>query len=175
MDDTKYDEFGNYIGPELATSSEEEDESDVEASNAAAAPAAGDDSDAEASESDGEGGDGRLIAMTRRLEVSQTQIVLHEDKQYYPDAEDVFGPDVEVLVQEEDTQALTVPIVAPAATRRFEVAAEQDLPDTTYAKEFLVDLLGCPEMVRNIAVAGHLHHGKTALVDVLVAATHAWP
>ncbi|KAJ2702653.1 hypothetical protein H4R19_005351, partial [Coemansia spiralis] len=179
MDDSAYDEFGNYIGPELATSSEEEDEeSDVEvAADAAGVPAtAGDGSDAEASDDDdNSGGDGRLIAMTRRLEVSQTQIVLHEDKQYYPDAEDVFGPDVEVLVQEEDTQPLTVPIVPRATTRRFEVAAEQDLPDSTYTKEFLVDLLGYPEMVRNIAVAGHLHHGKTALVDVLVAATHAWP
>lgn len=30
------------------------------------------------------------------------QIVLHEDKQYYPDAEKVFGKDVEALVMEED-------------------------------------------------------------------------
>ena len=30
------------------------------------------------------------------------QIVLHEDKQYYPEAEKVFGKDVEALVQEED-------------------------------------------------------------------------
>lgn len=30
------------------------------------------------------------------------QIVLHEDKQYYPDADRVFGKDVEALVMEED-------------------------------------------------------------------------
>jgi 116 kDa U5 small nuclear ribonucleoprotein component len=30
------------------------------------------------------------------------QIVLHEDKQYYPDAEQVYGPGVEALVVEED-------------------------------------------------------------------------
>jgi 116 kDa U5 small nuclear ribonucleoprotein component len=30
------------------------------------------------------------------------QIVLHEDKQYYPDAEQVFGKGVETLVMEED-------------------------------------------------------------------------
>jgi hypothetical protein len=29
-----------------------------------------------------------------------------------------------------------------------------------------------PEMIRNIAVVGHLHHGKTALVDMLVFETH---
>lgn len=40
-------------------------------------------------------------------EVPQMQIVLHEDKKYYPSAEEVYGPDVETIVQEEDTQALT--------------------------------------------------------------------
>lgn len=29
-----------------------------------------------------------------------------------------------------------------------------------------------PKMIRNVAVAGHLHHGKTALVDMLVFETH---
>jgi U5 small nuclear ribonucleoprotein component len=29
-----------------------------------------------------------------------------------------------------------------------------------------------PEMIRNVAVVGHLHHGKTALVDMLVFETH---
>jgi U5 small nuclear ribonucleoprotein component len=28
--------------------------------------------------------------------------VLHEDKQYYPDAEKIFGPGVETLVMDED-------------------------------------------------------------------------
>jgi len=27
-------------------------------------------------------------------------------------------------------------------------------------------------MVRNVAVVGHLHHGKTALMDMLVLETH---
>lgn len=29
-----------------------------------------------------------------------------------------------------------------------------------------------PEMIRNVAVVGHLHHGKTALLDMLVYETH---
>ena len=33
--------------------------------------------------------------------------VLHEDKKYYPTAEEVYGPDVETIVHEEDTQPLT--------------------------------------------------------------------
>jgi U5 small nuclear ribonucleoprotein component len=30
------------------------------------------------------------------------EIVLHEDKQYYPSAAKIFGKDVQTLVQEED-------------------------------------------------------------------------
>jgi len=35
------------------------------------------------------------------------EVVLHEDKKYYPTAEEVYGPEVETIVQEEDTQPLT--------------------------------------------------------------------
>jgi len=47
------------------------------------------------------------------------QIVLHEDKQYYPDAEKIFGKDVEALVMEEDAQPLDVPIIAPPKQANF--------------------------------------------------------
>jgi U5 small nuclear ribonucleoprotein component len=33
-------------------------------------------------------------------------------------------------------------------------------------------MLSFPEMVRNVAVVGHLHHGKTALMDMVVFETH---
>jgi 116 kDa U5 small nuclear ribonucleoprotein component len=33
-------------------------------------------------------------------------------------------------------------------------------------------MMSFPEMIRNVAVVGHLHHGKTALVDMLVFETH---
>ena len=33
-------------------------------------------------------------------------------------------------------------------------------------------MLSYPEMTRNVAVVGHLHHGKTALMDMLVFETH---
>ena len=35
-------------------------------------------------------------------------VVLHEDKKYYPTAEETFGKDTETLVQEEDAQPLEV-------------------------------------------------------------------
>jgi U5 small nuclear ribonucleoprotein component len=36
----------------------------------------------------------------------------------------------------------------------------------------LTDLQAYPEHIRNIAIVGHLHHGKTSLVDVLISQTH---
>ncbi|KAK3044387.1 hypothetical protein LTS18_001418, partial [Coniosporium uncinatum] len=36
----------------------------------------------------------------------------------------------------------------------------------------MTDLMNFPEQIRNIALAGHLHHGKTAFMDMLVKETH---
>lgn len=97
--------------------------------------------------------------------------MLHEDKQYYPTAEQVYGRDVETMVQEEDAQPLTQPIIAPVQQKKF-VVQEADLPKVHYSRDFMTDLMNFPEQVRNIAFAGHLHHGKTALMDMLVMETH---
>ena len=61
-------------------------------------------------------------------------VVLHEDKNYYPSAEQVFGPDVEALVQEEDTQLLSEPIIAPVKQKKTYVM-EKGLPVTKFNKE----------------------------------------
>ena len=37
---------------------------------------------------------------------------------------------------------------------------------------FLINMMSFPDMVRNVAVVGHLHHGKTALLDMLIFETH---
>lgn len=60
-------------------------------------------------------------------------VILHEDKQYYPSAEDVYGADVETLVQEEDAQPLTEPIIAPIKVRKWTVE-EKDMPETRFDK-----------------------------------------
>jgi U5 small nuclear ribonucleoprotein component len=58
---------------------------------------------------------------------------LHEDKKYYPSAQEVY-PDAETMVQDEDTQPLSEPIVQPIKVKKFQVL-EQTLPSTTYNKE----------------------------------------
>ena len=100
-------------------------------------------------------------------------VILHEDRRYYPTAEQVYGADVETMVQEEDAQPLTQPIIAPVQQKKF-VVQEADLPNVNFSWDFLSDLMNFPEQIRNIALAGHLHHGKTALMDMLVMETHAF-
>ncbi|KAG8006775.1 hypothetical protein GBF38_022790 [Nibea albiflora] len=37
---------------------------------------------------------------------------------------------------------------------------------------FLADLMDGPELIRNVTLCGHLHHGKTCFVDCLIEQTH---
>ncbi|KIH57325.1 elongation factor Tu GTP binding domain protein [Ancylostoma duodenale] len=51
-------------------------------------------------------------------------------------------------------------------------SVEHNLPETIYNKEYLADLMDCPHIMRNVAIAGHLHHGKTTFLDCLMEQTH---
>ncbi|KIO06906.1 hypothetical protein M404DRAFT_137767 [Pisolithus tinctorius Marx 270] len=160
-----YDEFGNYIGADLG--SDEEDEAmQTDFGQATQQPATLEGYDEEPEPEPVQEG-----ALMEIDEPVHRAVVLHEDKQYYPSAEDVYGPDVETLVQEEDAQPLSEPIIAPTKVRKWAVE-EKDMPQTRFDKGFLLNMMSLPEMVRNVAVVGHLHHGKTALMDTLVFETH---
>lgn len=168
MDDSLYDEFGNYIGPELSGSEDEEEEELDEMAEA---------EDLEEAE---EAANRRMDMTTGLMEVDgqvddednlETAVVLHEDKKYYPTADEVYGKETETLVMEEDAQPLEVPIIAPIRPKKAEMLEQQPLK-TNYSNEFLAGLMDNPELVRNVAVVGHLHHGKTLLMDMLVEQTH---
>lgn len=161
MDDL-YDEFGNYIGQE-----ESEEEEEQAGANDGAQYLDNDDDD----EAEAEPAPTGQELMEVDDEGPSNAVVLHEDKQYYPTASQVYGPDVETLVQEEDTQTLQQPIVQPIERKKFTIE-EDDLPLVYFDRGFMTDLMGFPEQIRNIAFCGHLHHGKTSLMDMLVLQTH---
>ena len=175
MDDSLYDEFGNFIGTVDSDAESETSNDDLGAR-----------ADAYLQDEEDEEGEGapeeqlmQVDGMPKgdsvlTLEIPTNAIILHEDKQYYPSADQVFGPDVEVLVQEEDTQPLTEPIVAPIKVKSFAVE-EKDLPPVYYSREYMIQLSRSAETVRNVAIVGHLHHGKTGLIDLLVTETHSIP
>lgn len=41
-----------------------------------------------------------------------------------------------------------------------------------YSTEFMASLMDSPALIRNIALCGHLHHGKTSFADLLIEQTH---
>lgn len=99
---------------------------------------------------------------------------MHEDKQYYPSQRELYGEDVETLLQERDAQSLSEPIIKPVDTRTF-VVEEKELPEVNYSWAWQAGLMGLPSHIRNIALVGHLNHGKTSLLDMLVTETHVFP
>ncbi|CAO3634329.1 unnamed protein product [Mucor fragilis] len=169
MDDSLYDEFGNYLGPDL-----EDDDEDLIEEQEEEQDAYDDEDDIAQEDQQQEEEQADESAMMQIDDIPANQIVLHEEKKYYPSAEEVYGEDVETMVQEEDTQPLSEPIVAPIQVRKFNVT-ETDLPETYYSKEYMSDLMNHPDLIRNIAVVGHLHHGKTSFVDMLISETHDIP
>lgn len=187
MDD--YDEFGNYIGvlsdsdqgSDIGVGEEEPVLEGVggQGDETAPAPLEGFDDDGDEDEDEMKDGD---VARMRKTEAAgmqlmqvdeapQNAVVLHEDKKYYASANEVYGEDVEALVQEEDAQPLSQPIVEPVKVRKFAIE-EAGLPETRFERSFMMNLTNFPEMVRNVAVVGHLHHGKTCLMDMLLFETH---
>eukprot|EP00124_Ichthyophonus_hoferi_P006096 Ihof_evm1s1199 gene=Ihof_evmTU1s1199 len=156
-----YDEFGNYIGPDLESESDSEsDQNEVEA--------------AWDEQQEPQLLTTEPMALEGVTEVITNAVVLHEDKKYYPTAMEVYGEDVETMVQEEDTQPITEPIVLTKKSKKWS-KLEKSYPATTYSKEYLADLTDNAELVRNVAFIGHLHHGKTMLLDCLVEQTHDIP
>jgi U5 small nuclear ribonucleoprotein component len=142
MDENLYDEFGNYIGPDIPevdieNISEEEHENDSKSIE-------NENEDTNNKNKRGE----NQNPLARKIVNEKYSIVLNEDKNYYPEAEEIF-PGVETLVMEEDAQPLTEPIVAPIFKRDFDVL-EKKIPDTNFDYDFMAGLMTRPELIRNV-------------------------
>jgi len=121
MSDTEdlYDEFGNYIGPDLESSDESGSEDGEDEDSVQHAP----DDASDVSEENGP--NGKVDAMVVRDEEMETAepmsaVVLHEDKEHYLSAEQVYGEDVRTAVLDEDAMELETPLVEPVIRRLTE-------------------------------------------------------
>ncbi|SCU96103.1 LAFA_0G04280g1_1 [Lachancea sp. 'fantastica'] len=148
MDEDLYDEFGNLIGAETDSSLSDEEESIYRSGEANSAVAS--------EESDPEQASSALV--TRETLAT------------------AFPDDVEVLVETEDQQSITQPLVKPADQAKDEASVYSKLttktPKVTFDYEYLHALLELPERTKNICVLGPLNSGKTSLVDLLVWESH---
>ncbi|KAJ4731396.1 elongation factor family protein [Rhynchospora pubera] len=161
MDDSLYDEFGNYIGPELDSDAE----SGSEAGSEPASPSP-------SSRSPSRSPPRSALLLEDDMDTApSSQIVLAEDKKYYPTAEEVYGEDVETLVMDEDELPLEQPIIKPVREIKYE-ATSHTAPKARIPTEFLLGLASNPTLVRNVALIGHVQHGKTVFMDMLVEQTH---
>jgi U5 small nuclear ribonucleoprotein component len=106
-------------------------------------------------------------------------IVLHEDKEHYRSADETFGEDVHTAVLDEDAYDLGTPLVRPVQQRTHHVGEDDDDHvivggggggfRPAYSDDFLTNHLLSNETTatrRGVAIVGHLHHGKTTLVDM---------
>jgi len=149
--DELYDEFGNYIGPEEDSSSSDEDMHREDAYH--------EDTNVERHESPGS-------ADMQDDRIGSSTIVLHEDRKYYPDADEVFHG-AEVMIEDEDAQGIEEPIIKPIVVKSFE-AMEEGLPKLKFNLDFLSTCMSDPRNIRNVALIGHIHHGKTSFCDILI-------
>lgn len=164
MDDSLYDEFGNYIGPEIDSDQESDREDEDEE-----LPDRPTEDEAASDGEDAPNGTNGWITTSNDIDM-ENQVVLAEDKKYYPTAEEVYGEDVETLVMDEDEQPLEQPIIKPVRNIKFEVGVKDS--STYVSSQFLLGLMSNPTLVRNVALVGHLQHGKTLFMDMLVEQTH---
>lgn len=65
------------------------------------------------------------------IDEANNQIVLSEDKEYYPDASEVY-PGAKTVLVDEDTQGVEEPIVNPMKINNFSVL-EKETPALTYS------------------------------------------
>ncbi|KAG7889836.1 hypothetical protein KL936_002510 [Ogataea polymorpha] len=100
------------------------------------------------------------------MEVNQSEVAVRQ-----PGLQEVFGEDVETIIATSDAKDISEPIVQPDTEQKFKVE-EEDLPETFYSKDYLWNMTFVPSKVRNIALVGGLHSGKTAFLDQLVHETH---
>ena len=176
-DEDLYDEFGNYIGPELDDSSDEDDDDSEDEEQDEQQDDQEDDVASDVSHEDG-GGGGMIVEHAGKTGTSTSadpinSIVLHEDKEHYASAEQTFGEDVRTAVLDEDAHDLETPIVAPVVAKTH-ILEETSHFKPNYTDEFLTKHLLSNETTntrRSMAIVGHFHHGKTTLVDMLFEST----
>ncbi|GMM54882.1 U5 snRNP GTPase [Maudiozyma humilis] len=166
-EDDKFDEFGNPIGEVSMSSDSETSINNKQVSDS------DDESDmfADDSEHDEEEQTSQSVAQTDTIPASDTKdLVLHEDN--------FSDEDVEVLVETMNTQSINEPLVKPAESRSkgeeytMFSHVRKNIPKTSFDRKYMLDLLSIPERIRNVAVIGPLHSGKTSLVDMMVYDAH---
>lgn len=163
------------VGPDLESSEDEDDDDDDQSvDQQRQAP----DDSSDVSDDDAEKNNSMVVRDENAPEPPaaepMTAVVLHEDKEHYLSAEQVYGEDVRTTVLDEDAMELETPLVEPVKVKSDKVESNVDTEDWIYGEDYLTTVLLSNETTRTrrgIAIIGHLHHGKTCLIDFLLEQT----
>lgn len=128
-----YDEFGNYIGPVEETDHDFSENSGDNVEHDS-------DIDAKTNQYNNDNYSTQTIPLNynsgHNSNSNSSVVVLNEDKKYFPSAMEIYGESVQVLVEDEDAQALTEPIIAPIKEILIDsVAGESYVPVLKYSLE----------------------------------------
>ena len=185
-----YDEFGNYIGPDLDSDDSSSDEDSDDDNN---------DDDDDNSNDDGASNDERSVISDMDIDhgaltltdphttaAPSSSIVLHEDKVHYPSASTIYGPNVTTAILDEDAMDISQPILPPVPPQPTGEASRttHDANDTTLSPAermrhdnqkvsdaYLTSLCDHHQTKRCVALVGNLASGKTTLIDLLLQHT----
>ena len=161
MADDLYDEFGNYIGPELdddSTSSEEASSDD----GSSASGQDQEDGDGDMSLGNGDDQDGSQ----QQVGFASSAIVLHEDKEHYGQVYDETR--VKTVTLTEDAETIDTPIVPKEVVKSDILLENMTSYPNSSEMDFFGSLLKNPYLKRFISVVGEFHSGKTTMVDLLI-------
>lgn len=100
-------------------------------------------------------------------------MVLAEEKTSNPTLSSTFAPQVETIIATSDAKTLDEPIIEPEIEKNF-MLEEDELPKTVYSKQYMWETSKIPERIRNIALCGNIHSGKTSILDMFINQTHSF-
>ena len=177
MNFDNYDEFGNYIGPEIPGINNDDDEDEDEENNIVNSIEGENEKEINTNKKKTqiEIDESKINNSKDNLSQSndsnsENKVILHEDKNFYPESNEIF-PNAENIVMEEDAQPITEPIIAPIQNKKFDIY-EKEIPELNFSIDYLNNLINNPKLIRNISIAGGLHHGKTSFINMFIKLNH---
>ncbi|CAK7896412.1 pre-mRNA-splicing factor Snu114p [[Candida] anglica] len=160
--DDMYDEFGNYLGDSDDEVSDVEVEMATEIEPIIISDQSKDNGDVENDDSSIHSING----------VKQGTVVKHT-------LQSTFGEGVETIISRPFDAMVDEPVIKPKIVKELKVEVsttidDKSLPEVTFSRDYLQQISHTvPDRIRNVAIVGGLHSGKTTLVDLFILHTHS--
>ncbi|KAK6457172.1 ATP dependent RNA helicase and U5 mRNA splicing factor [Scheffersomyces xylosifermentans] len=171
MDEDIYDEFGNLIGDPLDSDAESSDKNDYLVDKLELSVSDDDESEDEDVEALENSTCKDLVKGTSSGTFGQDVKQIFVKPYEQPEDTPVIQPRVEKKMKVDFTDSIDVD---PDFKGSKEENLIKNLPELIYSRDYMIATMNrLPERIRNIALVGNLHSGKTAFIDSLVLHTHS--